>query len=83
MASRLLNLENYPVFEKPDLDVFSMDPGSSQFHIMLRQMQRDHGMISDAEMALAERIAGPHAKNAQQRILFNPFTGTFRKEGLK
>jgi hypothetical protein len=79
---RLLDVNNFPVFEKPDLDVFCTDVGSSQFHVMLRRMQRDHGMISDGEMAVAERAMAGALVCVQQRVMFNPFTGEFRREGL-
>jgi hypothetical protein len=78
-AARTLQVGDYPVFEQLDLDIFSMDVGSSQFHMMLRQMQRDHGTISDKEMALAERIIGVRKPQESQRVKFNPFTGIYRK----
>jgi len=80
--SRLLDANGFPVFEKPDLEVFAFSPTSADFHMMLRKMQRDQGSISDREMALAEKIAGPSAQKSE-RTIFNPFTGEVRRERIR
>lgn len=85
MASRTLDFREKPVFTEPDLEIMSTDVGCSQFHIMLRHMQRDHGMISDREMAIAERVMGGALAcvNPDRRVRYNPFTGHFDKKGLR
>lgn len=82
--SKTIPWQDYPVAEEPDLEIMSMDVGCSQFHIMLRHMQRDHGMISDNEMALAERVMNGRLAYLpdQHRVRYNPMTGHFDKRGL-
>jgi hypothetical protein len=77
--SRLLKHSNYPVHER--LEGICMDPSNAQFHLWLRQMQRDHGVISDKEMAIAESVAAPMAQRS--RTIFNPFTGEIRRENIQ
>lgn len=85
MGSRHLNVANYPVFEKPELEQFTFDVGCSQFHIMLRQMQRDMGMISDHEMGIAEHVMSGSLAcvNDANQTLFNPLTGEVDKRLLR
>lgn len=47
-------------------------------------MQRDHGMISDNEMAIAERVMSGQLAYLpeERRVRYNPMTGHFDKRGL-
>lgn len=80
--ARVLDSNVYQVFEQPELELFSYDPGSSRFHLMLRQMQRDEGIISDKEMAIAERVVSGTIACSPHKIRYNPFTGAYNEEGL-
>jgi hypothetical protein len=57
-----------------------LDPSSAQIQLFLAQMKRDHGDMSGREMEQAEIAAAPQA--ARSRVLYNPFTGEFRREFL-
>jgi hypothetical protein len=84
--SRTIDFRDKPVFEQPDLEIMSMDVGCSQFHLMLRHMQRDHGVISDAEMALAEQVMAGTLRCTginYHAPRYNPFTGEFKMDGLE
>ena len=61
---------------EPRLDAI-INPSMAQHHLWLAQAQRDHGNLSDREMARVESAAGATAKRA--RTLFNPFTGEIRR----
>lgn len=74
--SRLLDWRKYPVFEQLG---FVSHETNARFHMMLKEMQRDHNDISDREMCRSEMAIGRQAKKA--RLMFNPFTGEFRREG--
>lgn len=75
MTARLLSIKDRE--PAPDLVAACCNPGSAQFHLWVAQSHRDHKMISDNEMAVVERIAGPMASKSVS--MFNPFTGEIRK----
>jgi hypothetical protein len=54
----------------------SHDPSSAQFNLWLAQMKRDHGDLSDREMAGVEAIFSEAKKS---KTMYNPFTGEIRK----
>ena len=54
-----------------------LDPTMAQVHLWLAQAQRDHNMISDDEMSKFETIATAKAKRCN--LIYNPYTGEFRK----
>lgn len=74
MPSRLV-----PIHEVPDVPITDVVwcMGSAAWQVYLAQARRDKGMISDKELAVVERVAGPMAK--QLVTIMNPFTGEKRK----
>jgi len=71
MVSRLLTT----VPDVPDvpIEMVAFDVGTAAWQMYLAKARRDKGMISDKEMAVVERVAGPLAKRSYS--MFNPFTG--------
>lgn len=71
-----------PVYEPIDAPIqpLMLSPSWAQFRIWLAQAQRDRSMISDKEMSVVEKVAGPLAKKSI--TLFNPFTMEKRKVEL-
>ena len=53
-----------------------INPSMAQYHLWLAQIQRDHGKLSDREMARMEGKASMLAQRS--RTIFNPFTGEIR-----
>ena len=59
------------------LDELVQESSSAQIQLWHAQSQRDHGMISDKELAIVEKLAGQVA--GQSRSIYNPYTGELRK----
>lgn len=72
MGSRLL-----PFVDKEPNPEAILDPATAQFQLWLAQIQRDHGNLSDKQMAHMELRAAPQA--AKAKTIFNPFTGEIRR----
>ncbi len=62
--------------KEPSPEAALLSPEMAQYHLWLAQAQRDHGRISDKEMAKVEGVASIPA--TRSRMLWNPFTGQFR-----
>lgn len=54
-----------------------MVPAMAEYHLCLAKIRRDHGLMSDKEMAKFELKASSQAQKS--KIMFNPFTGEVRK----
>jgi hypothetical protein len=61
-------------------DATALDPSSAQITLWRAQFQRDHGLISDEEMAKVEHAVNKLAKKSI--TMFNPYTGEIRKVEL-
>lgn len=66
-----------PFLDKEPNHAALISPEMAQYHLWLAQIQRDHGNLSDREMARFELKAAPEARKA--RTLFNPFTMEIRR----
>lgn len=66
-----------PFLDKEPNPEALISPAMAQFHLWLAQIQRDHGNLSDREMARFELKAAPQARRA--KTLMNPFTGEIRR----
>ena len=69
-----------PLDREPNPEAAKVNPDSAQTQLWLAQAQRDHGSISDKEMA---KIEGACARPASRsRVLWNPYTGEFRTKEI-
>lgn len=66
-----------PFLDKEPNHQTIMEPTNADFQMMLAQIRRDHGLLSDREMAKLEVQVTGQAR--QSRRIFNPFTGELRK----
>lgn len=66
-----------PFLDKEPNPTALAEPTSADFQMMLAQIRRDHGLLSDREMARLELQGTGQAR--QSRRIFNPFTGEMRK----
>lgn len=69
-----------PFLDKEPNTQALISPEMAQYHLWLAQIQRDHGNLSDREMANFELKAQGQARKA--RLLFNPFTGEMKRENI-
>lgn len=66
-----------PFLDKEPNPQAILEPSSADFQMMLAQIRRDHGLLSDREMARIEiQVTGQARKS---RRIFNPFTAEMRK----
>jgi hypothetical protein len=62
--------------KEPRFDAI-IDPSSAQFHLWLAEVKNDHGDLSARELGRIETKVSGLASRA--RVMWNPFTGEFRK----